>query len=171
MRVVLEAVRLAGTWPVLQHVHLVLARRGVRDPVECVRTAPACYLVHDEPVDPGSCVRLTVGGLHEIEAHAPELNLFIGVLRGCVDTYRFHALDSPSRAQTLEVGATELVRAAREITQERLRVIALLMEVEDVAPIRFEPNSGCPWRVALGMEIWRFQGIADLAGYLSRPDP
>jgi hypothetical protein len=168
MQVTLDALRLTGTFPVLQHVHLMLARRGVHDPAECIRTAPEQYLVLDEPGDAGSCVRLTIAGLHKIEPHARELDLFIGVLRGCVDCYRFRGPDSPSHAQTLEVGATDLIRGA-QITQRSLHAIGLFLQAEGVAPICFELQGGSPggpWRVELGMEIWRYQSIADLERYL-----
>jgi hypothetical protein len=164
LSVTLELTRLTGQWPVLQAVHLRLARRGVSDPLACIRAVPGEYLLLDDPAGADSTVRLTFAGLHAIDSAAKELDGFIGAVRTCVERYRFQGeSDSPSRARTLRATARELTHEA-ELSRECLQTIGLLLQVEDVAPIHFDSDG--LWSAEIGMSIWRYSDVADIDSYL-----
>jgi hypothetical protein len=168
MRVVHESCRKTGAWPVRQHVERELARRGI-EPDECLATVPPEFLILDDAQSPGGRVRLTVKGLHHLEPQAPELRLFIVVLRGCVDAYLFHIPDSPSQAQPLHIEGSELVRSDA-ISRATLHAVGLLLEAEDVAPIEFQVGGSSPWRAELGVGILRFKKVAILEDFLALPN-
>jgi hypothetical protein len=160
----LELTRLTGMWPALQAVHLRLARRGVSDPLAHLRAVPTEYLLLEEAATDESRVRLRFEGLHAIDPAADELDWFIGALRTCVERYRFKGESDPfSGTRTLTATGRELTHDA-QLSPECLRSIGLLLQIEDVAPIRFDSDG--LWSAEIGMSIWRYRDITDIDSYL-----
>jgi hypothetical protein len=170
-RLVLDVLRANQTWPVLQYLDLELARRGVRDPMDCIASVPAHSLRVIGPRGPDSCVEITVAGIAAVERSAVELHRFVLFLRRCVDIGLDQQLESPSRAKRVFASSAELAWRSPRLTSADLKIMGLLLRTEAIGSVRASDDSDTIWKIGLSVDqVWPYRYVGDIDSYLALGD-
>lgn len=151
---------------VVQYLLSELAKKGVSEPEECLATLPGDLVAIDVPRRSDSRVRLTVPGLAALDRGSTALRRFVVVLRRCVDFYRDHELDSPSRAEPVIARAADLISPRENVDPDAMRITGLLLDVERIGTVRLLDGDMGPWEIELDASVWRYRAVGDLDDFL-----
>jgi hypothetical protein len=167
LRVVFQAVFTSGgRWPVFQYVDQAAFEHGIAVPHRCLEGIGADLVRYDLPLTSAARCRLSVRGMIRAEPAATVVHRgFLQVIRGLSDRWGREELLSPAEPQPVLVPAKDLW-SPKLGTSTELRIVGLLLEVEEVGSIEWTDDPASPFSIQIDYDIRRLGGAISIPSYL-----